>query len=153
VIAGRSDLVERLRSHPMARALRVDKLTVAALEAVLRLYATDRRDDIPVWTFLSISQSRLIARAKALAQLFKGASARKSEAVAGGGSVPGYAIPSAELVLPVKDPPRVAARLRQGRPPVFCRVEDREVAFDLRTVPVEDDDRLVRAIRYALQQG
>lgn len=152
VIVGRLDLIDRLRSHPMARALRVDKLTVAALEAVLRLYATDRRDDVPVWSFLSISQGRLMERAKALSQLFRGATARASTAVAGGGSVPGYGIPSAEVVLPVKDPPAVAARLRQGRPAVFCRVEDREVAFDLRTVPIEDDDRLVRAIRYALQQ-
>jgi L-seryl-tRNA(Ser) seleniumtransferase len=135
----------------MARALRVDKLTVAALEAVLRLYATDRRGEVPVWTFLTIPQKRLLARARALSQLFKGASGRESEAVAGGGSLPGYGIPSAELVVPVKEPTRVAARLRVGRPPVFCRIEDAAVSFDLRTVAVEDDDRLVRAIRYALQ--
>jgi L-seryl-tRNA(Ser) seleniumtransferase len=153
ILVGRPDLVDRLRRHPMARALRVDKLTVAALEAVLRLYATDRREEIPIWSFLSISQNRLMARAKALSQLFRGSVARHSEAVAGGGSLPGFGIPSAEIFLPVKDPSRVAARLRQGRPAVFCRVEEAAVAFDLRTVPAEDDDRLVRAIRYALQQG
>jgi L-seryl-tRNA(Ser) seleniumtransferase len=152
VIVGRQALVDRLARHPMARALRVDKLTIAALEAVLRLYATDRRDEIPLWGLLSVSQGRLMARAKALAQLFRGASARESEAVAGGGSLPGYGIPSAEVILAAKDPNRVAARLRLGRPPVFCRVEDGGVAFDLRTVPVEDEDRLARAIRYALQQ-
>jgi L-seryl-tRNA(Ser) seleniumtransferase len=152
ILVGRPDLVDRLRLHPMARALRVDKLTVAALEAVLRLYATDRREEVPIWSFLSISQHRLMARAKALSQLFRGSVARGSEAVAGGGSLPGYGIPSAEILLPVKDPSRVAARLRQGRPAVFCRVEETGVAFDLRTVPAEDDDRLVRAIRYALQQ-
>jgi L-seryl-tRNA(Ser) seleniumtransferase len=153
VVAGRAELVEKLRRHPMARALRVDKLTVAALEAVLRLYATDRRDEVPVWSLLSISQSRLLDRAKALSQLFRRATARTSEGAAGGGSLPGYAIPSAELVVAVKDPSSVAARLRQGRPPVFCRVDKDAVAFDLRTVPVEDDDRLVRAIRYALEQS
>jgi L-seryl-tRNA(Ser) seleniumtransferase len=152
VILGRTDLVDRLRRHPMARALRVDKMTVAALEAVLRLYATGRREEVPVWSLLSTSQARLMGRARALSQLFRGSSARASEAVAGGGSLPGYGIPSAELLLPVKDPSRVAARLRQGRPPVFCRVEETAVAFDLRTVPADDDDRLVRAIRYALQQ-
>jgi L-seryl-tRNA(Ser) seleniumtransferase len=153
VILGRLDLVERLRRHPMARALRVDKMTVAALEAVLRLYATGRRGEVPIWSLLSITQARLLGRAKALSQLFRGSSARESEAVAGGGSLPGFGIPSAELLLPVKDPSSVAARLRQGRPSVFCRVEDGAVVFDLRTVPGEDDDRLVRAIRYALQQG
>jgi len=153
IVVGRPDLVDRLRRHPMARALRVDKLTVAALEAVLRLYATDRREEIPIWSFLSISQNRLMSRARALSQLFRGSAARQSEAAVGGGSLPGFGIPSAELLLPVKDPSYVAARLRQGRPPVFCRVEEAAVAFDLRTVPAEDDDRLVRAIRYALQQG
>ena len=70
----------------------------------------------------------------------------------GGGSVPGYAVPSAELVLPVASPSRAAARLRLGRPPVFCRVEDQSLVFDLSTVLEKDEDRLVRAIRYALEQ-
>jgi L-seryl-tRNA(Ser) seleniumtransferase len=66
--------------------------------------------------------------------------------------MPGYGIPSAELVLSTPSPSRLAARLRQGRPPVFCRVEDGSLVFDLRSVPPEDDDRLLRAIRYALEQ-
>jgi hypothetical protein len=70
----------------------------------------------------------------------------------GGGSMPGYALPSAELVIPVPDAGAVAARLRLGRPAVFCRLEDGAVAFDLRAVPPELDDRLIRAIRYALEQ-
>ena len=153
ILAGRKDIIEKLRRHPMARALRVDKMTVAALEAVLRLYATDRRYDIPLWDLLSVRQTSLLSRAKALAGVFKGATYRPSEAVAGGGSLPGHGIASAELVLPVTSPPRVAARLRMGQPAVFCRLEDGALAFDLRAVPAEADDRLVRAIRYALQQS
>ena len=152
VLAGRAGLIELLRRHPLARALRVDKLTVAALEAVLRLYATDRRSEVPLWALLSVPQNRLLARARALASMFRGAAARPSEAVAGGGSLPGYGIPSAEVVLPTRFPNPVAARLRLGRPPVFCRIEDGAVVFDLRTVPAADDDRLARAVRYALQQ-
>jgi L-seryl-tRNA(Ser) seleniumtransferase len=153
VVVGRADLVRRLRSHPLARALRVDKMTVAALEAVLRLYATDRRHELPLWEQLSARQSVLLDRARALASVFEGATARAGQAVVGGGSLPGYGLPSAEVVLPVSSPARVAGRLRVGRPPVFCRQEDRALVFDLRTVRREDDDRLVRAIRYALQQG
>ena len=153
VIVGRADLVDRLRRHPMARAVRVDKMTVAALESVLRLYATGRRGEIPLWQSLSIRQSRILERARALATCFPGARARKTEAVVGGGSVPGYGIPSAALVVPVSSPARVAARLRLGRPPVFCRAEDGALVFDLRTVPPEAEDRLIRAIRYALEQG
>ncbi len=153
LLAGRADLIERLRRHPIARALRVDKMTVAALEAVLRLYATGRRHELPLWDFLSVGQGRLLSRAKALATCFKGATARKGEAVAGGGSLPGYGIPSAELVIRVPSPDDAAAKLRLGRPSVFCRVDDGALVFDLRTVPPEDDDRLARAIRYVLEQS
>jgi L-seryl-tRNA(Ser) seleniumtransferase len=152
VLAGRTDVIERLRRFPLARALRVDKMTVAALEAVLRLYATGRRDEVPLWALLSVPQGRLLARARALASSFRGAVARPSEAAAGGGSLPGYGIPSAQFVLPMRAPNPVAARLRLGRPPVFCRVEDGALVFDLRAVPAADDDRLARAVRYALQQ-
>jgi len=153
LLVGRADLIDRLRRHPMARALRVDKMTVAALEAVLRLYATDRRHELPLWDLLSVRQSRLLSRAKALATIFKGATARKGEAVAGGGSLPGYGIPSAELVIRVPSPDEAAAKLRQGRPPVFCRIDDGAIVFDLRTVTPADDDRLARAIRYVLEQS
>jgi L-seryl-tRNA(Ser) seleniumtransferase len=152
LIVGRHDLVERLRRHPIARAVRVDKMTVAALEAVLRLHATGRRDELPLWRFLTTAERTISERARALASCFKKASARDSRASVGGGSMPGYALPSAELVIPVPDAQAVAARLRLGRPSVFCRLEEDAVAFDLRAVPPEQDDRLIRAIRYALDQ-
>ncbi|MFN2589288.1 MAG: L-seryl-tRNA(Sec) selenium transferase [Actinomycetota bacterium] len=152
MLVGGADLIDRLRRHPLARALRVDKMTVAALESVLRLYATGRRREIPVWILRTASQGALLRRARAMAMVFPGASVRESTAVPGGGSMPGHGVPSAEMVLNVAAPESVAARLRLGRPPVFCRVDDGALVFDLRTVPREDDDRLVRAIRYALEQ-
>jgi L-seryl-tRNA(Ser) seleniumtransferase len=152
ILAGRADVIGRLRRHPLARALRVDKMTVAALEAVLLLYARGRRNELPLWALLREGQAALIQRARALASVFPKASARESVAVPGGGSLPGHGIPSAELVLSVATPDTLAARLRLGRPPVFCRIDDGALVFDLRAVPRTDDDRLVRAIRYALQQ-
>ncbi len=152
IVVGRADLVERLRRHPIARAVRVDKMTVAALEAVLRMYATGRRHELPVWRALTAPKKHLAARARALAANFDEATWRESEASVGGGSLPGFALPSAMLVVPVARPEQVAARLRLNRPPVFCRTEEDAVAFDLRTVPPQDDDRLVRAIRYVLEQ-
>jgi L-seryl-tRNA(Ser) seleniumtransferase len=152
MLVGRADLVDRLRHHPMARALRVDKMTVAALESVLRLYATDRREQVPLWDLLSVPQSALLQRARALAGVFHGATVRESVAVAGGGSLPGHGLPSAEVVLPVDGADHLSARLRLGRPPVFCRMEEGALMFDLRTVPRDEDDRLLRAIRYALEQ-
>jgi L-seryl-tRNA(Ser) seleniumtransferase len=153
ILAGRADLIDRLRRHPLARALRVDKMTVAAMEAVLRLYATERRAELPVWASLSAPRVAIEKRARALSLAFRGSSVRDEEAAPGGGSLPGYAIPSAQLVVPATAPEEVATRLRLGRPPVFCRVDAGALVFDLRTVPAENDDRLIRAIRYALQQG
>jgi L-seryl-tRNA(Ser) seleniumtransferase len=72
--------------------------------------------------------------------------------VAGGGSIPGYGIPSAVIRLPDERPDRLAARLRSGTPPVFCRVDEEALVFDLRTVEPEDDERLARAIRYAREE-
>jgi L-seryl-tRNA(Ser) seleniumtransferase len=153
IVAGRAELVDRLRRYPMARALRVDKMTVAALEAVLRLYATGHREDeVPLWRLLGAKPSALKARARGLASVLKKSEVRDGEAVMGGGSLPGYVIPSSQLVVRTSGANRLAARLRLGQPAVFCRVEDGSVVFDLRSVPPEDDDRLLRAIRYALEQ-
>jgi L-seryl-tRNA(Ser) seleniumtransferase len=76
----------------------------------------------------------------------------RGESVAGGGSIPGYGIPSAVVEVPAHRPQRLAARLRVGNPPVFCRVEERALLFDLRTVDPGEEDRLIRAVRYALSQ-
>ena len=152
IVVGRREPVERIKRHPLARALRLDKMSVAALEAVLRLYLAGRVDDIPFWRLLRMPEPKLRDRAAGLAGCFGDASVTTDPATIGGGSVPGHTVPSAQLVIPVPTPARVAARLRAGRPPVFSRVDSDALVFDLRTVPPEDDDRLLRAIRYALEQ-
>ena len=153
IVVGRRQLIERLRRNPLARALRVDKMQVAALESVLRIYATEGRSGVRVWRMLEAPAAGLRARARTIAAAFEAAEARASEAVVGGGSVPGYAMPSWSVALPSSSPERMAARLRTGTPPVFCRIEGQVLLFDLRTVDPVDDDRLARAIRYALEQG
>jgi L-seryl-tRNA(Ser) seleniumtransferase len=152
VVLGRRELVSRLRRHPIARAVRVDKLTVAALEAVLRLYAEGHRGDVLSWRLLDARPASLRTRARALAEVLPGASVEPGEAVAGGGSIPGFAVPSVAVRLPAERPADLAARLRIGNPPVFCRVEEDSLLFDLRTVLPGEDDRVARAVRYALSQ-
>jgi len=153
VVLGRPDLVERLRKHPIARAVRVDKMTVAAIEVVLGMYARGERKHLPVWRALEERPGVLRARAGAVAEKLPGARVVRSEAVAGGGSLPSYGIPSHAVRLESEAAEEVAARLRVGNPPVFCRVEDGALLFDLRAVEPEDDDRMARAVRYALSQG
>jgi L-seryl-tRNA(Ser) seleniumtransferase len=152
IVLGGTELVTRLRRHPVARAVRVDKMTVAALETVLRLYAQGRRREVTSWQLLDERPTALRARARDLAAALPAASVERGAAVAGGGSIPGYAIPSVVVRLPTGRPADLAARLRIGNPAVFCRVEDDGVVFDLRTVLPEEDRRLARAARYALSQ-
>ncbi|MDQ4005846.1 MAG: L-seryl-tRNA(Sec) selenium transferase, partial [Actinomycetota bacterium] len=152
ILLGRRDIVDRLRRHPIARAVRVDKMTVAALEVVLGMEARGEGGRLPVWRTLAERPSVLRTRARKLAEILPGSAVVKSEAVAGGGSLPGQAVPSWSVRLPAERPERLAARLRTGNPPVFCRVEDGVILFDLRTVEPENDPRLARAVAYALSQ-
>jgi L-seryl-tRNA(Ser) seleniumtransferase len=153
ILLGRAGLVESLRRNPIARALRVDKMQLAALEAVLRLYTTDRREEIPVWRALKTPAGELKARAARVARSLPGAQAKRSSGAVGGGSVPGYVVPSWAVEVAVMRAEAIATRLREGRPPVFCRVEDGALLFDLRTIPPDRDADLLRAIRYALEQA
>jgi L-seryl-tRNA(Ser) seleniumtransferase len=143
LLLGRSQLVERLRRHPAARALRVDKLTLAALEATLTGPA------VPVRTALQTPATDLRSRAERLAGRLRadGVDARAvaSAAAVGGGGAPGVSLPSAALSLPAA----LAEPLRRGRPPVVGRIEDGRCLLDLRTVAPEDDETVLAAVRAA----
>jgi L-seryl-tRNA(Ser) seleniumtransferase len=157
LVLGRTELVARLRTHPIARAVRVDKMQIAALEAVLAMTARGDGDAIPVRRMLREPPGRVRARAQRLARVLgrdlEGASAhvRSSESVVGGGSVPGGVVASWAVELRCADPATFAHRLRAGSPSVFCRVEADRVLFDLRTVTDEELHDLARAIAYALE--
>jgi L-seryl-tRNA(Ser) seleniumtransferase len=133
----------------------VDKMQVAALESVLMMYATGAHADLPVWRMLDEPREDVRHRAERLAQLLdgelEGAHVRPSEATVGGGSLPGYAVPSWAVEVRVPDPEVMSARLRAGSPPVFCRVNEKGVVFDVRTVTEEALPDLTRAIQYALE--
>ncbi len=140
LILGRRDLVERLRRFPAARAVRVDKLTLAALEATLVGPPT------PVRVALEAPVAALAARAERVADRLRAAGvdaqAVDSVAVVGGGAAPGVNLPSAAVSLPVA----LAAALRRGEPPVVGRVDGDRCLLDLRTVPPEDDPTVLAAV-------
>ncbi|MER8067554.1 L-seryl-tRNA(Sec) selenium transferase [Streptomyces sp. NPDC094034] len=143
LLLGRADLVRRLARHPLARALRVDKLTLAALEATLRGPAT------PVHTALHTDRERLRERAERLAAELRrhGLDSRAvdSEAVIGGGGAPGVTLPSAAVSLPA----HCAGPLRRAVPAVMGRVESGRCLLDLRAVPEAADPALAAAVRQA----
>jgi L-seryl-tRNA(Ser) seleniumtransferase len=152
IVVGTRQAVQRLRRNPIARAVRLDGMTVAALEVVLGMYARGRREDLPAWRFIDAGTGQLRARARRVADELPGSTVTRGESVAGGGSLPGYGLPTSVVRLPVPRAQRLAARLRVGNPPVFCRVEEDALLFDLRTVDPGEEDRLIRAVRYAISQ-
>jgi L-seryl-tRNA(Ser) seleniumtransferase len=139
LLLGDAELVQSLRRHPFARALRVDKLTLAALEATLTGPAP------PVVEALAARPDDLVARARRIAAAVGGA-AVASEGRVGGGGAPGVPLPSAAVALP----PDLAKALRLGDPSVVGHVRDGRLLLDLLTVPAELDDVVVEAIRRAL---
>jgi len=145
VVVGRADLVERLARHPLARALRCDKVTLAALEAVALAYLDGDAAAIPLWRMASASVESLRERATAVAAAVPGATVVATEAAAGGGSVPGRTIASAGVAIPVAAVDDALRSLRAAR--VVALGRDQMVVCDLRSVDPDDDARLAAALR------
>jgi L-seryl-tRNA(Ser) seleniumtransferase len=135
LVLGRADVVERLRRHPMARALRVDKLTLAALEATLRGPLP------PSWEALLVDPDRVRQRCERLAASV-GGEVVPSDGAVGGGGAPGRVLPGWAVALPV----RYAAALRAGDPVVVGRLERDRCLLDLRCIPEAADDALRDAV-------
>ncbi len=157
LIVGRADLIARLRRDPFARAVRPDKVILAALAATLGLYRAGRAmTDIPVWRMISTGVDELRGRADALVRrlpdrLRDHVSVTELEAAVGGGSLPGRTIGSAGLRVTGPSPEALARRLRAGEPIVVARVEHGAVLLDLRTVRPSDDTALVEALAQAIE--
>ena len=155
IIVGRADLLERLRRHPIARAVRIGRIQMAALEQVLATVATGREEEIPVFRMLREPPEKVRSRALSLSETIggelEGARVVRCESAVGGGSMPGTSLPSWGVRIQVPDAPAFAARMRTGTPAAFSRLEDRFVLLDCRTVTDEQVPHLARAVHYALE--
>jgi L-seryl-tRNA(Ser) seleniumtransferase len=155
IVLGRGEPIGKLRRHPIARAVRVDKLQAAALEQVLVIHALGETDDVPVPRMLREPTESVHRRARLLCETLGGdlerAHVQRCGSVVGGGSMPGIGLPSWGVRLTVPDPAAFAARLRTGSPSVFCRVEREHVLLDLRTVADDQIPDLARATWYAME--
>ena len=149
IVVGRRDLVDTVARHPLARATRADKMTLAALQAVAFSYLSGDATGIPLWRMATADVTALNARAEWVAAQVPGAKVVGTEAMAGGGSLPGLTIPSAGVAVDAPGPSgeRTLARLRAEG--VVARVEDDAVVCDLRTVDARDDAALADALRRA----
>ena len=157
IVVGKGDLVNRLERHPLARAVRIDKLSLAALTATLLHYlGEDAEEQIPVWRMISTSVEVIKDRAQRWqSQLGSSADVEPSRSAIGGGSLPGETLPSWVLALTCREslggPEEVMARLRRADPPVVARVEENRVLLDPRTVLPEEEEALLQAVRHALE--
>src|SRR5690606_35499699 len=153
IIVGSTELVERMRRNPLCRALRVDKLTIAALAATLRLYLEPARAlrEVPVLRMLTMNTATLHARAEALAAQVGGigltATLHPGSSAVGGGAAPGTPLPTSLLMIDAVsgEAARMERRLRTGWPAVITRVVDDRVTTDLCTVGAHEEAALLRA--------
>lgn len=154
IMVGRAALLQKIRSHPLMRALRVDKLTYAALEATLIEYLAGRAaETVPVVRMLSLTVEQIGARTRALAARIHGRGDWQVEIIdgrstIGGGSAPGIELPTRLIALSRGDESAedLERFLRRADPPIVARIHDDRVVIDLRTVAPEEDEILARIL-------
>ncbi len=149
IIVGSATLIARLRTNPLLRALRVDKMTLAALIETLRLWAApERRNEIPFYAMLATTIETLRGRAAAYVKAIEGVQILETTSYAGGGSLPQAALPSiAVAVEPVAGATAGAAKLRRNDRPVIARIEGGRLLLDLRTIQPSEDSIAIAALQ------
>jgi len=152
LIAGRADLIARMRRDPLARATRPDKTTLAGVAATLAIYRAGRATlDIPVWRAIAAETQALRHRAALIAARLSGAAkVVDTKATVGGGALPGETLPSVGLRLKKGSASRLLTALRRGEPCVIARIEDGAVIADLRAVIPAQDEALACALAAVL---
>jgi L-seryl-tRNA(Ser) seleniumtransferase len=156
LLLGRAALVDRVMKHPLARAVRVDKMTLAALIATLDLYLTQSVADLPIWDMLGASAESIAARARAWQSrlMERGALVEvvAAESTVGGGSLPGERLATTALAITPRrgGATELLRRLREHEPPVIGRIVEERVLLDPRTVLPGEDDVIVDAVVAAL---
>lgn len=158
ILLGRADVIERIKRHPLARAVRPDKLALAALNATLLHYLRGEAErKVPVWRMISVRLEELDKRARAWAGALKQAGLEakvvNSESVVGGGSLPGETLPTRAVAIAVRSPDAAARRLREHKPPVIVRREDDRLLVDPRTVLDRDEEDLLGALKSLAHGG
>ena len=151
VIVGRAELIQKIRKHPLARAVRADKTCLAALAATLLHYLKDEAErEIPVWQMICMPADAARVRAQAWADALGLGSVLPGESAVGGGSLPGESLKTYILALETKSPDRLLKALRQAELPIIARTEAGRVLLDPRTVLPDQDEELLRGLRGAL---
>lgn len=147
IIVGKAGLIAKLKKHPLARAIRADKICLAALSATLLHFLKDEAEqEIPVWRMIAMDRSAIKSRAESWQRRLKRGRIISGESTVGGGSLPGETMPTYLLALDLPGPDRFMARLRMADPPVIVRLENDQILLDPRTVLPEQEETLLELL-------
>ncbi len=151
IIVGRKDLIVKIKKHPLARAVRADKVALAGITATLLHYLKDEAErEIPVWQMISMEREQVKARAEAWRDALGQGEVVESESTVGGGSLPGESMKTWILALDVKSPDKFMAKLRASSPPLIARTENDRVLLDPRTVLPEQEKDFLQVLKESL---
>jgi L-seryl-tRNA(Ser) seleniumtransferase len=153
IIVGRKDLIAKIKKHPLARAVRADKIALAGITATLLHYLKDEAErEIPIWQMISMEREQVKARAEAWWDTLGQGEVIESESTVGGGSLPGESIKTWVLALGVKSPDKFMSKLRASNPPLIARTENDRILLDPRTVLPEQDETLLSILKSLLSE-
>jgi len=153
IILGKKELIDKIKKHPLARAVRADKTSLAALNATLLHYLKDEAErEIPIWRMISLTPDQLKVRAEAWRDALGQGNVIQSESTVGGGSLPEESLATSVLSLDVKSPDKFLRKLREGNPPIIARTENDKVLLDPRTVLPEQEHLLLRSLNKELYE-
>ncbi len=148
VILGSKELIDQLKVHPLARAIRADKMALAALSATLGHYIKEEAfEKVPVWQMISASVEEIKSRAENWQKTLGLGEVTESKSMVGGGSLPGETLPTMVWAVKVDHPQKLLADLREGSPAIIGRIENDRVIFDPRTILPQSDLDFIQAFK------
>jgi L-seryl-tRNA(Ser) seleniumtransferase len=152
ILVGKKDLLQKIKKHPLARAVRADKMSLAALSATLGHYLKDEAErEIPTWRMISLTAEETRARATRWMEVLKQGTIEAGLSTVGGGSLPEETLPTFTLQLDVSQPNRFLGKLRKANPPIIARIDGERVLLDPRTVLPEQEGALLVGLQNALR--
>ncbi len=154
IILGKKELISHLKSHPLARAVRADKLALAGLSATMVHYLKgEELEKIPVWQMISSPLESLEQRVKSWIKEIGVGEIEESQSMVGGGSLPGETIPTRVMTLEPQNPHKLAQALRAGNPPIIARIDQDRLILDPRTVLPEQDGLFLEILKAAWSEN
>ena len=153
IVVGKADLVNKLKKHPLARAVRADKLCLSALSATLTHYLRGEAErEIPVWQMIGYTPEALHARALRWVEETGQGEVLAGESTVGGGSLPEETLPTFLYALSMRQPGKLLARLRKTNPPIIARIQEDRVVFDPRTVLPDQEGAFLVGLKNVLNE-